>query len=380
MKKQKLLFIIVLFIINLCFIHAIEQEGLNPDRSESGPLLIKPRIDIIGAGVLLGYKGFNFIEGRDTIIWAGAGASWKNTPFYRDFNDNLLTSDNTDINGGIDLDEDLSFYKININWTVGITQGILWNSKIKANLIDVSLFYRGRFDYHFENDEKDQVIFNQFNYLPDMEKIQQNSFIAGISLNNAYKADNIIRGFYSEVSAEWGPSFMNKIADYVRLNFGFKGFIPIIDIATKTGSNFSIYLGDYFVVDWITGDTIPLNIRQSIGGFGNQRYGLGGTVRAVDRSRYDSSLKIANCFDIRINLPIPMPLDIVPGVILYFDSAYYNEMKGADDGFLLSTGGGITFNLLERFQLTGYTGVYLNGENVNGEKWKPFTFAMSFHF
>ncbi len=378
MKKQKLLFLIIILIISkLSFVHAIEQEGLNPDRSESGPLIVKPSFGIIGAGILLGYKGFNFIEDRDTIIWGGAGASWKNAPFYRDSNDDLLTSDNTT---GIDLDEDLSFYRFNTSWTVGITQGILWNSRIKANLLDVSLFYRGRFDFHFENDEKTQVIFNQFNDLPDMESIQQNTLIAGLSLNNAYKSDNIIRGFYSEVSAEWGPGFMNPIADFVRLNFGFKGFIPIIDIPTKTERNFSIYLGNYFVVDWITGDTVPLNIRQSIGGFGNQRYGLGGTVRAVDKTRYDSNLKIANCFDIRINLPIPMPLNIVPGVILYFDSAYYDQIEGADDGFLLSTGGGITFNLLDKFQLIGYTGVYLNGENVNGEKWKPFTFAMSFHF
>ena len=378
MKKQKLLFlIIILYRFNLAFVHAVEQEGLNPDRSKSGPLIVKPMIDFYGAGVLLGYKGFNFIEGRDTIIWGGVGAFWKNTPFYRDFNDDLLTSGNTT---GMDLDEDLYFYRLNTSWTVGITQGILWNNNIKANLLDVSLFYRGRFDYHFENDEKDQVLFNQLINLPDIESIQQNTFITGLSLNNTYKSDNVIRGFYSEASVEWGPSFMNKIADFVRLNFGFKGFITIVDIPTKTERNFSIYLGNYFVVDWIAGDTIPLNIRQSIGGFGNQRYGLGGTVRAVDKTRYDSNLKIANCFDIRINLPIPMPLDIVPGVILYFDSAYYNLMEGTDNGFLFSTGCGITFNLLDILQLTGYTGFYLNGENVDGKKWKPFIFSMKFHF
>lgn len=375
---KKLLFfsvIILLFSINPVF--SIEEEGLNPDKSEDGPLILHIKPGFFGAAVVAGYKGFQFIRGRDTIIWAGAGAFWENTPFYRDYNDNLITPANT---AGIDIDEDLDYYRLKLDWSTGITQGIIRNSRINGNLLDFSLYYRGKFDYHFENEDKQQVIFKQAEPLPDMQRIQQNTFITGLSLNNAVLENHVIKGIYSEVSAEWGPHFLNKIADFVRINFGFKGFIPLLDIETKTQRNFSIYIGDYFTVDWITGDTIPVNIRQSIGRFKGQRYGLGGTVRAVNKGRYDANLKIANCFDIRFNLPIPIPFDIVPGFIVYFDSAYFDLMQGADNGFLLATGGGIFFNLLDKFQLTFYTGVFLNGENIDGEKWDPFILEVKFHF
>jgi hypothetical protein len=375
--KKLFISVIVICFMSTVLTYTIEEEGLSPDRSEDGPLLIHIKPGFLGASLVTGYKGFHFIPGRDTIIWGGIRAFWENTPFYRDFNDNLLTAENK---SGIDIDEDLNYYRFALDWTTGITQGIIWNSRINANLLDVSLFYRGKFIYNFENEDKDQVIFNQAVNLPDMQKIQQNTFIGGFSLNNAVMENHIIKGVYSEVTAEWGPRFMNKIADFVRINFGFKGFIPLVDIKAKNQNHFSIYLGDYFTVDWITGETIPVNIRQSMGSFKGQRFGLGGMIRAVDEGRFDAGLKIANCFDIRINLPLLMPFNVIPGFIVFFDSAYYNRMKGSDDGFLLSTGGGIFFNLMDRFQFTMYTGAFLNRENVDGKKWKPFIMEVRAHF
>lgn len=369
---------------DILFIYLIINSGLvfadEKVESEGGPFIIKVMPKIIGAGFTLGYTGFTFIDGRDTIIWFGTGASWIKTPFYRNADDELLTSDNAE---EINIDEDLSFYNLNFNGNYGITQGILWNRQTNANLLDISLFCRGRYDYHFEDDERDQILFNQNEDLPDMESIQQTSFITGFSLNHIIKdkADHLIKGIYSEISLEWGPSFINQTADFLRLNFAFKGFVPLFNLKTKTSHNFNMYFCNYFVVDWITGDTIPINIRQSIGGLRNQRFALGGrTIRAIDFGRYDSNLKIANCIDLRINLPFIIPPDIVPGFIVYFDSGYYDLLEGADDGFLFSTGLGIFFNMFNKFQLTGYTGFYLNGENVNGEKWKPFSFAFKFHF
>ncbi len=380
--KNIALMSLLLFTFNIISISAEEnKESIGqPEKSKRKVLITKIDPEPFGLDSALGYRGLSFIDGLDTSFWWGLGASWKKVPFYRNADDKLITSSNL---GGLDIDEDLEYGRLNINWSFGITQGIIWNDKIDANLLDISLFYRGRYDEHFEDDDAEQVVFNQNEDLQDMESIQQNSFLTGLSFNYIFnnKEKKVIKGVYSEISLEWGPSFLNKKANFLRLNFALTEFIPILSIPTKTSNNFSIYIGNYFVIDWIYGESIPINIRQSIGGLGEQRLALGSEVlRGIDEGRYDANFKLADCIDIRIVLPLKIPPDIVPGFIVYFDSGYYNQLEGTDSGFLFTTGFGLFFDCFSAFQLTAYTGFFLNGENIDGKKWKPFYFEFEYHF
>jgi hypothetical protein len=271
---------------------------------------------------------------------------------------------------------------LNVNWSLGLTQGIIWNEKQKANLLEASLFYRGLYIKNFKKDGANQMLFNQDNPLPDMDSIQQNSFITGLAVNYLVKNNKLktIKGLYSEISIEWAPSFLNIIADYMRLNWTAKAFIPLFSYQGKNKNTaLCLYAGNYFSIDWIKGDTIPINIRQSIGGLYSPRMGsaLGGLIRGVDSGRYDANFKLANCTELRLILPVKL---ITPGFIYYFDAGYYNGLKGTDGGFLLSTGAGIFLDLFNKFQIAYSFGVFLNDTNINGEKVKPFLLSFKFHF
>jgi hypothetical protein len=87
-------------------------------------------------------------------------------PFYRNMEDELPTSSNI---GGIDIDEDLSYSRLNVNWTLGIKQGILPNDLNKNILPHLFILYKGRLDKHFRNHKRNQVIFNRLISLPDMD-------------------------------------------------------------------------------------------------------------------------------------------------------------------------------------------------------------------
>jgi hypothetical protein len=367
----------------LCLQAPAQEIGTEQQKQEEGhtgrPFILKIKPRIIGCDIQFGLKKFSIIKGLDTILWFESGISWKKAPFYRDVNDELLTSNNL---GNFDRKDDIKYGCLDINWGLGITQGIIWNNKSNRNLLEVSLFYRGRYDKHFEDDDEDQIIFNQNQDLPDMDGIQQNSFVTGLALNFLIKDKKtlVIKGFYSEASLEWGPPFLNRTADFMRLNFSMKGFIPLFSIPTKI-SSFSLYLGNYTVLDWIYGDGVPVNVRQSIGGLYSQHIALGGKViRGIDTGSYDACFKLANCTELRMVLPLKIPPGFVPGLIYYFDSAYYNQLKGTDGGFLFTTGFGLFIDILGKFQVTFYTGFFLNGENVDDKKWKPFIFAFKYHF
>jgi hypothetical protein len=211
-------------------------------------------------------------------------------------------------------------------------------------------------------------------------------YLDDVKLNKVNKTKN---GIYLETSAEWGPRFLGNgffgEADFIRFNVTGEYYLPILDAAPQSRRNiFSLYLADFFAADFVTGSSIPINVRKSFGGL-SRRAGLGGAVRGFGPGRFDAKLKLVNNLELRANLPAIIIRDIVPGILLYFDSGYYGIIEGAaaspvNNGLLLSTGAGIYLNVLDFAQFTAYSHIALNRTRVNGAFWTPFAFAFTFHF
>ncbi len=336
---------------------------------------------LVGASIIAGYK--NDIENRDLFngVVLGAGIGWGFHNFYRDFDGNLLTSDNT---SGIDITKDTAYYNLNIFWLTGFHQGLVWNKKLKQNLMEYFVYYKGMCDINFEKEDQNELIFNQNYNLPDRKGIVLTSFVTGFLINTIETDDasKLKKGIYSEVSFEWGPFFMNNKADYIRANFQFKSCIPLVEakLSKKGRNRFSMYIADLLDIDYLYGDKIPVSVRQTLGGLG-ARPGLGGSIRGSEAGRYDSRLKILNSLDLRMNLPAIGHKDIIPGFVLFFDAGYYNLIKGSDGGFLFSTGFGFYVDLFSFAQITLYCPqVLINEEKLNGKKVTPVAFGMAFHF
>jgi len=319
--------------------------------------------------------------GVNTVLWANVGGGYQTKTYYRD------PSDDSPLGAG-ELSVDAStapFYqRVNGDWGLGICQGILGNPEIQANLLEAFLFYKGRYSQYVNEESTFQLLFES--PLPDKTGILQNSVLGGLSLMGLVPdaRHKTARGYHAEVSAEWGPSFLGNTvfgrADFLRLNFTAMGFFPIYDASPESFANvFSVYLGEFFSVDYAVGDTIPLNVRQTFGGR-DPRTGLGGAVRGVDDGRYDTTFKAVNNLEIRVNLPAIVLPDLVPGFVAYFDAGYYDFGDYPESGTLFSTGAGLYINLLDLAYLAGYSNYLLNDSNLDGTQWTPFELEFGLHF
>jgi hypothetical protein len=70
-------------------------------------------------------------------------------------------------------------------------------------------------------------------------------------------------------------------------------------------------------------------------------------MRGVHEGRFDATIKTVTNLDLRLNMPLIAFL--VPGILIYFDSAVHDDLTGKltldPDRILFSTGGGIVLNL-----------------------------------
>jgi hypothetical protein len=337
----------------------------------------------------LGLKHLSLIEGLDSIIWLKAGASWGSESFYRNPDGSLYYDNAGSRLSTYPPDTAVSYDRLNFNWGLGFSQGILWNERIKENLLEVFIFYLGRYDYHYDDINRVQLITDSS--LPDADGIFQNSILGGLSLDdqNYDERTKVYDGISAELSAEWGPDwFFNTVfgrADFIRLNLTCMGFLPILDAAPESEWNiFSLYLADFFALDYISGTAIPINVRKSIGGL-YPRTGTGGAVRGLGAGRYDANLKMVNNLELRANLPALITKDIVPGFLIYFDSGFFSGIEGApantpNQGFLFSTGAGIFINFFDLAVITAYTHILIHNVKIDGSFWTPFDIAFSLHF
>jgi len=137
---------------------------------------------------------------------------------------------------------------------------------------------------------------------------------------------------------------------------------------------FSIYFGERFAVDYALGlsAAVPLYIRQTFGGRGEQFIGLGKAVRGVDKGSLDTNLKAVNSLEVRANLPAFVNPDMVPGFLFFWDLGYYNQVGesgftgAAGSGFVSSAGGGIFLDFLDLARGAAYMTRRLTGVNGDG--------------
>jgi len=279
--------------------------------------------------------------------------------------------------GGLLAAKDPGFNRIEGAWRLGIDQGLAWNERTKTNLIESFAFYRGRVD--FNEIKQGQLLYDSA--IPDRTGLVLNSIIAGLAYDDVLPDTHhkTFSGTSAELSAEWGPRFffntLKGDSDFVRFNATLRWFLPLYDQKPDEPVNFfSIYLGERFSVDYALGLSapVPLYIRQTFGGRGDQDIGLGGAVRGVDAGSLDTNLKALNNLEVRANLPAFVSPDVVPGFLFFWDLGYYNQVGesgfigAAGAGFVSSAGGGIFLDFLDLARGAAYMTRRLTGVNADG--------------
>jgi hypothetical protein len=293
--------------------------------------------------------------------------------YYRDGTGNLIAPGSLEAPGSADP----GYTRIEGAWRLGIEQGFAWNPRTKTNLLEAFAFYRGRADLN-------QIKAGDLLYassIPD----RTGMFLNALQIGFAY--DDVLTdmrhkgrdGVSAEVSAEWGPRFFfNTLAgdsDYMRFNASFAWFLPLFDLAPDRPVNYlNAYLAEYLSLDYAVGlaAPVPLVIRQTFGGR-NQLDGLGGQVRGVDGGSLDTNLKAVNNLEIRANLqPMVLP-DIVPGLVVFWDSGYYSQVgetgiAAAKSGFVTSVGAGAYLDFMDLGTGAFYLTYRLDGVNAGGQQ------------
>lgn len=321
-----------------------------------------------GCDVGVGYRGLALVSGLDTVFWVYGGGGYEQMTYQRYPDGSLVTGA---LPSGLDPSTAPFYERWSARWQAGIEQGILWNPKLQSNLLDAFVFYRGRVD---RNDLSDRTQLISLSSLPDKAGITQNSFLVGLNYNDISLdlRSKVQSGLYGEVTAEWVPPSLNAIGDAVRFNATVKGFLPLFDAAPEADTNlFSVYAGDFLSADYAMGPSVPLNIRQTIGGL-EPRVGLGYAVRGVDDGSMDTNLKVVNNMEVRANLPALLYRDIVPGVLCYVDTGYYDQVgetvANPLSGVVASVGVGAFLDVLDLSSVTGYVNCRLTGTGDDGSR------------
>jgi len=335
---------------------------------------IGPRLLGVDAGI--GYRSTPLLPGVDTTIWAYLGGGYEWLTYYRD-SSGALVGPRDLAPGGALAGKDPGFVRIEGAWRLGIDQGLAWNERTKTNLVEAFAFYRGRVD--FNQIKPGQLLYDST--LSDRTGLLLNSINAGFAYDDLLSDvhHKTRSGISAEVSAEWGPRFfLNTFmgdSDFIRFNAAFRWFLPLYDMKPDTPVNFfSMYLGERFSVDYALGlgAPVPLYIRQTFGGRGDQVVGLGGAVRGVDDGSLDTNLKAVNSLEIRANLPAFVSPDVVPGFVVFWDLGWYNQVGesgytgSAGAGIVSSAGGGLFLDFLDLARGAVYMTRRLTGVNADG--------------
>ncbi|MEJ2662754.1 MAG: hypothetical protein P8107_01735 [Spirochaetia bacterium] len=338
------------------------------------------RPDWIGLTVGLYYKGITLFPEVDTILSADLGASYDWFGYYR-------TPAGKPYDGtlpGYDPETAPVNTRTSFKFSAGISQGLLWNEQGMHNLLSFLIRYRLLYYYNYNDKDTAQLVFDSS--LSDRERQLQNSMLVGLTWDDIDQTNphQIPAGTSAELSLEYGPGWLGNgavgKADFYRVNFSARAFLPLFDIAPDSELNvLSGYLGVFVAADYAGGAYIPLNILESVGGL-EPRKGLGYAVRGLEDCRYNTPLKLVGNLDLRINLPALGTKDIMPGLIAFFDCGYYDFIDWGDRGFICSTGGGVYLSLFQSLSLTFTTQYLLNATRVTGDKWTPLFFSFIFHF
>jgi hypothetical protein len=369
-----------------------EGDGTPPRGDMDWDIILR----LFGLDVGAGYKGISLLPGVQTKIWAYAGGGYETEHYYRDANGEFMAP------GSLESSDPAAFWRIEGAWRLGIEQGFLWNERTQTNLLAAFAFYRGRYDDNLSG--PGQLIYESS--IQDKAASLSNCIQVGLLLDNVLldRAHKTKSGFAAEASVEWGPAgFLNTLvggSDYARFNGTLWGFLPLWDAAPDRPLNlFSVYLCDFYGIDYITGSQVPLYVRETLGGR-DQRTGLGSIVRGVDSAAYNANFKTVNSLEVRANLPaidlktlIPglasaLPFidwsSLVPGVVAFYDAGYYSQLgepstSGAA-AFIDSTGFGIYMDFFDLANIAAYVEYRLDGVNAEGSPWSLFAVEFGLHY
>ena len=374
MKNCTILFL-VLF-LSVFYVNA-ETAYQKVNTSVSG-FEIDPDFNDEGVAVKTQFNLGKSIFQTDTSFYSMFRIGWPSASYYRTEDGEFLNCVNCD---GINIDEDIEYKRLHLEPTIGLIQDLGGNN-FPSNSISAFLLYRARFDRNFENSEANQLFFNQTNALLDKEEIFQNSALAGLYVDTVYKnpIGKSLKGFYGEVAAESAPAFANSISDYVKLSMTLNGYLPLFNIVNSQNRHvFSMYIADYVGVDYVFGNSIPVNTRQLIGGL-DPRYGMGGTVRGIAETRYDSVFKAVNSFEVRMNLPPIFHKDLVPGIMAGHDIGYWAGVDTDKNGWLNTSSAAVYLEVMDITQVMFYMHYLWDVKSLNGDTFIPFDFSIGFHF
>jgi hypothetical protein len=375
-NNMKKLVTTIILIFSLPTALCSEETATAPE--ERPPVLFSLGVRFYGVSVMLGYRGLTAPPNPDTILWLIAGAGYDGENFFRDSSNHLYEG-----GGGFD-DDDVGHAMLDGLFYPGVAQGFIYNDRLQCNLLEAFFFYKMKIGYVIDNPDKGELILASG--LPDAAGFFQNSLLTGLSFNDLNKTDphRTQQGVYAEVSAEWAPAFLFNTAygraDFIRLNLTASGFLPVFDIDPRAELNkLSGYLGGFFAVDWCGGGYIPINVQQSFGGR-SARAGLGGAVRGYEGDRFDGPFKAVLNAEFRLNLPQFKIIDVLtPGLFAFFDSGYYNYIYYDEQGFLFSTGIGVSIDVWKLMSLNFYIACDLSRPQLNGN-WTSFVFTIYSHF
>jgi hypothetical protein len=327
---------------------------------------------IIGVDVGLGYRGWPLVPGLDTTVWAYLGASYEWESYYRDGAGNLLAPGALAAPGS----PDPGYNRIQGAWRLGLDQGLAANARTAGDLVSVFAYYRGRVDVN----RYAAGSLLSASTLPDRDGLLLNTLQLGISwddvlVNRQHKTSD---GISAELSAEWAPRFFfNTLfgdSDYLRLNANLAWYLPLYDAAPDRPVNMlAVYLAEFLSVDYAVGfaSPVPLTVRHTFGGR-NQLDGLGGQVRGVDTDSLDTTFKVVNNLEVRANLqPLVLP-DIVPGILAFWDTGFYDQVgepgvASPQSGFVSSVGIGAFLDFLDLGSGAIYMTFRTDHANANGQ-------------
>jgi hypothetical protein len=353
-----------------------------------------------GLDVTLGYRITPWIDGVDTILQATVGGGYEGFGTFRavDYTPNTVQSDVADPNGNLEFDSP------NLQWQLGIRQGILWNSIGERNLLEAFLYYRGRYDRYLDGRhywgasdgeiaaiESGHEAWQSAYAGNDAEGIFGTSLLAGLAFDALYfdGRTKTYDGTYAELSFEASPYFSSVLgaSDFWRLNFATKTFRTLFEAVPRKGKNlFSIYAGSYFSIDYADARRqMPMYVMQSFGGT-ELREGLADSVRGFEKYSWDTQLKIVHNLDLRFNGPVIASFrdrDLLPGVVLFFDlgygHSYWGDPSDTAGGFLGSTGIGLFIGLLDFTYVHFYADFPVIGERLDDAP-AVFDLAIKVHF
>ncbi|HUX12013.1 MAG TPA: hypothetical protein VMW87_03245 [Spirochaetia bacterium] len=372
--------------IVLCAAFAASVIDAQQLRGKDVILDVSPRLWGLDLGV--GVASVRLFPPLDTILWVVAGGAWESRGFFRN-------PDNSPYMGsGLSVDPASAPYynRLDLNWRMGVEQGIIGRGTGNRDLLTTFLFLRTEMSRPLPDPNTTQLLFYPGNPHPgeSVDDVHV-SGLFGFRMDTTARdpLTKVFRGYYAETSIEIGPSTLVDFRTY-RVNFGelnltLKYFLPLYEASPSArGNRFGLYIAERLITDYLWGSAIPLSVRQKTGGI-NRSDGMGDAIRGLEVNRFDSNLKIINNFSLRATLPALVSKDIVPGAMIFFDAGYYSGLplapSGPDNsGFLASTGAGFSIDLLDLGDASIYTAYLLSGSLVTGGAWTPIALELGLHY